>query len=203
MPKERKIPPFLQVKSNLLFDRRIKKLNSEMPNGQGLGLFFGLKFMLLNEPGQKCYLDDLTNIAYDLRTSTPLLMTIITSYNLFAIDEDENGKKFFCPLLNEALEPYFKICETNKINALIGVEKKKLKALQQIKDLRNKLSDKDSGERPQSNRNANVNNVGNINNIKDETNYDFLNTMGENQIKNEIAKEKREEVLADQEGIKF
>lgn len=154
-----KIPPYLQTKSNLMNDRRIKKLSSDMPNGQGLGLFFGLKFILLNEPNQRCYLSDVDNVAYDLRTSTPLLLTVINNYNLFAIEEDEFGKKFFCPLLDESLKPYFEKCKTNRDNALIGVEKKRLKQKLQIQEIKNKLSEDDSSKRTLNNREANISKV--------------------------------------------
>lgn len=156
MSREKPLPKFLPIETSILNNRNVRKLNSEMPNCQGIGALFGLKLLLINEPNQKCYLDDIDNIAYDLRTSSQILMTVITSYNLFKIEEDEQGKKFFSPMLDKALEPYFLVCETNRKNALIGVQKKKLKQQKQLEALKDQLSDVDSSQQSFNNGEANV-----------------------------------------------
>lgn len=156
MSREKPLPKFLPIETSILNNRNVKRLNKEMPNCQGIGALFGLKLLLINEPSQKCYLDDIDNIAYDLRTSSQILMTVITSYNLFKIEEDEQGKKFFSPMLDKALEPYFLVCETNRKNALIGVQKKKLKQQKQLELLNDQLSDVDSSQRLNSEGKANI-----------------------------------------------
>lgn len=108
MSKEKPIPKFLPIEIGFLNNRNVRKLNSEMPNCQGLGALIGLKLILVNQPGQRCYYDDIDNLAYDLRTSAQILLTVISSYNLFKIEEDEQGKKFFSPMLDKALNHIFK-----------------------------------------------------------------------------------------------
>lgn len=200
----KKIPPYLQIGSNILNDRRIKHLNKQMPNGQGLGLFFGLKFILLHEPNQKCYFTDLEIIADDLRTSEQLLRTVIESFNLFIVDKDETGEWFFCPILNDAMRPYFEKCKTNRENALIGAQKKKLKQLQQIVDMRKKLSEDDSSVRSQNDCNANISNVSNISNISNlnEKFEDLNKYLLDKQIKKDKETDRLEN-LAAQKEIEF
>jgi hypothetical protein len=156
------IPKFVPYELNIMNDRRIKRLNNELPNLQGLGAFFALNFILANEPNQRCNLDDIDLIAYDLRTSSQILMTVIESYNLFQIFADENGKKFFCPMLDKALLPYFDKCEKNRENALLGAKKRSLKLEEQKLELKKKeeelklLSHSDSTKRPLNKRSASI-----------------------------------------------
>lgn len=150
-----KIPPFVPIYSNLIDDKRIKRLNKDMPNCSGLGIMIGLYFNLLKDSQLRCSYDDIDIIADELRTSVPLIITVIESYSLFEIIQD-NGKKFFSPILNQALQPYFEKCETNKINAQIGVQKKKLKKEKQLEELK-QLSLFNSSQRPLSDGEPNKN----------------------------------------------
>lgn len=152
-----KIPPFVPIYSNLIDDKRIKRLNKDMPNCSGLGIMIGLYFNLLKDSRLRCSYDDIDIIADELRTSVPLIITVIESYNLFEIIQD-NGKKFFSPILNQALQPYFEKCETNKINAQIGVQKKKLKKEKQLEELK-QLSLFNSSQRPLSDGEPNNNRI--------------------------------------------
>lgn len=150
-----KIPPFVPIYSNLIDDKRIKRLNKDMPNCSGLGIMIGLYFNLLKDSQLRCSYDDIDIIADELRTSVPLIITVIESYSLFEIIQDD-GKKFFSPILNQALQPYFEKCETNKINAQIGVQKKKLKKEKQLEELK-QLSLFNSSQRPLSDGEPNKN----------------------------------------------
>ena len=152
-----KIPPFVPIYSNLIDDKRIKRLNKDMPNCSGLGIMIGLYFNLLKDSQLRCSYDDIDIIADELRTSVPLIITVIESYSLFEIIQD-NGKKFFSPILNQALQPYFDKCETNKINAQIGVQKKKLKKEKQLEELK-QLSLFNSSQRPLSDGEPNKNRI--------------------------------------------
>lgn len=152
-----KIPPFVPIYSNLIDDKRIKRLNKDMPNCSGLGIMIGLYFNLLKDSQLRCSYDDIDIIADELRTSVPLIITVIESYSLFEIIQD-NGKKFFSPILNQALQPYFEKCETNKINAQIGVQKKKLKKEKQLEELK-QLSLFNSSQRPLSDGEPNKNRI--------------------------------------------
>jgi len=129
-----KTPRYLPLDLNFIKDNRIKRLCKDIPNCSGFGMVVGLFFYLAKEKNLKCRLDDLDLIADELRTSVPLLKTIIKSYGLFSIVE-ENGEKFFSIYLNELLLPYFDKCEQNSINARIGVEKRRLKKQKQLDEL--------------------------------------------------------------------
>lgn len=131
-----KTPPFIPLSSSLIDDKRVKRLNKELPNSSGFGILMGLYFNLIREKELKLSYQDIDIIADELRTSVPLITTVIESYNLFAIIEDTNGKKFFSPLLNQALQPYFDKCETNRINAKIGATKRKEKQKKQLEELK-------------------------------------------------------------------
>lgn len=150
-----KIPPFIPLSSNMIEDKRIKRLNKEIPNCSGLGILMGLYFHLIKEDQLKCAYEDIDIIADELRTSIPLITTVIESYNLFHITEDSTGKKFFSVTLNKALEPYFAKCETNRINAKIGATKRKIKQKQQIEQLK-QLSQCNSSERTLNECSANI-----------------------------------------------
>jgi hypothetical protein len=131
-----KIPPFIPLNSSLIDDKRVKRLNKELPNSSGFGILMGLYFHLIREEELKISYQDIDIIADELRTSVPLITTVIESYNLFAITKDDNGKKFFSPMLNQSLQPYFDKCETNSINAKIGANKRKAKQKQQLEELK-------------------------------------------------------------------
>ena len=131
----KKLPNFIPLKTALFYDIRVKRLNKEITNCSGLGIMIGLYFQLLKNPRLCCSYDDIDIIADELRTSVPMVMTVIEKYNLFEVIED-NGTKFFSPILNLALEPYWDICEMNKIRSDIATEKRKQKKKQQLEELK-------------------------------------------------------------------
>lgn len=151
-----KTPRYLPLDLNFIKDNRIKRLCKDIPNCAGFGMVVGLFFYLAKEKNLKCRLDDLDLIADELRTSVPLLQTIIKSYGLFSIVE-ENGEKFFSIYLNDLLLPYFEKCEQNSINAKIGVEKRRLKQQKQLEELNKlRLSQNNSSHRMHDDCLANI-----------------------------------------------
>ena len=149
-----KIPAYMPIDSILIEDIRMKRLIRDMPNCSGSGIVFGLFFHLLKNEKQQCRYDDIDIIADELRTSVPMVITVIEKYGFFSVFEDDMGKKFFSPALDKALIPYFEKCEKNSISAKIGAEKRKMKLENQKEELR-QLSLIDSSQRPLSECSAN------------------------------------------------
>jgi hypothetical protein len=149
-----RIPAYMPIDSILIEDIRMKRLLKDMPNCSGIGIVFGLFFHLLKNEKQQCRYDDIDIIADELRTSVPMVVTVIENYGFFSIFEDDLGKKFFSPALDKALVPYFEKCEKNSVSAKIGAEKRKMKLENQKEELR-QLSLIDSSQRPLSECSAN------------------------------------------------
>ncbi len=131
----RKIPNFIPLQTALIDDIRIKRLNKDHLNCSGLGILVGLLFYLLKSPNQTCSYDEIDIIADELRASIPIIQTVIEKYKLFEITENSNGKKFFSPMLNNSLEPYFNICEINKVRSDLATIKRKEKLKKQREEL--------------------------------------------------------------------
>lgn len=131
----RKIPNFIPLQTALIDDIRIKRLNKDHLNCSGLGILVGLLFYLLKSPNQTCSYDEIDIIADELRASIPIIQTVIEKYKLFEITENSNGKKFFSPMLNNSLEPYFNICEINKVRSDLATIKRKEKIKKQKEEL--------------------------------------------------------------------
>lgn len=136
----KKIPNFIPLQTALIDDIRIKRLNKDHLNCSGLGILIGLYFYLLKNPNLTCSYNEIDIIADELKASIPIIVTVIERYNLFEIIKDTDGNKFFSPILNNSLEPYFEICETNKIRSDLATLKRKQKKQQQLKELKNLLS---------------------------------------------------------------
>lgn len=90
---------------------------------------------MLKSPNQTCSYDEIDIIADELRASIPIIQTVIEKYKLFEITENSNGKKFFSPMLNNSLEPYFNICEINKVRSDLATIKRKEKIKKQKEEL--------------------------------------------------------------------
>lgn len=131
----KKIPNFIPLQTALIDDIRIKRLNKDHLNCSGLGILVGLLFYLLKSPNQTCSYDEIDIIADELRASIPIIQTVIEKYKLFEITENSNGKKFFSPMLNNSLEPYFNICEINKVRSDLATIKRKEKIKKQKEEL--------------------------------------------------------------------
>lgn len=163
---EHKIPPFLPISISFIGDRRLKRLNKDLPNCQGIGIVFSIFLELVKEKNLSYPVDDIDMLADQIDTSIALTTTVIHNYNLFDFFEDTSGKKFFSTDLKILLEPYFKKVEINRQNAKLGAKKKELKIknqLLELEKLEKKLSASDSNQRPQSDGSANLINLNNIN----------------------------------------
>lgn len=136
----RKIPNFVPLQTALIDDIRIKRLNKDHLNCSGLGILIGLYFYLLKNPNLTCSYNEIDIIADELRASISTIIDVIEKYNLFQIIKDLNGNKFFSPMLNNSLEPYFEICEANKIKSDLATLKRKQKIQKQKEELSKQLS---------------------------------------------------------------
>lgn len=165
---EHKIPPFLPISFAFIGDRRLKRLNKDLPNCQGIGIVFSIFLELVKEKNLSYPLDDIDILADQINTSIALTTTVIKNYDLFDFFEDKSGKKFFSTDLKILLEPYYKKVEINRQNAKIGVKQKELKLKNQLLELEQKLSVYDSGQRSLSDGSANVIdcNLNNLNKIE-------------------------------------
>lgn len=165
---EHKIPPFLPISITFIGDRRLKRLNKDLPNCQGIGIVFSIFLELVKEKNLSYPLDDIDILADQINTSIALTTTVIKNYNLFDFFEDKSGKKFFSTDLKILLEPYYRKVEINRQNAKLGVKQKELKLKNQLLELEQKLSVYDSSQRPLSDGSANVIdcNLNNLNKIK-------------------------------------
>lgn len=161
---EHKIPPFLPISIAFIGDRRLKRLNKDLPNCQGIGIVFSIFLELVKEKNLSYPLEDIDILADEINTSAALTTTVIKNYDLFDFFEDESGKKFFSTDLKILLEPYYRKVEINRQNAKLGAKKKELKIKNQLLALDKKLSTNDSSQRPQSDGSANVMDC-NLNNI--------------------------------------
>lgn len=179
---EHKIPPFLPISIAFIADRRLKRLNKDLPNCQGVGIVFSIFLELVKEKNLSYPLDDIDILADEINTSVALTTTVIKKYNLFDFFEDKTGKKFFSTDLKILLEPYYRKVEINRQNAKLGAKKKELKIKNQLLELDKKFSANDSSQQPQSDGSANVIEY-NLNNIKKENKQDedenYINIDGE------------------------
>jgi hypothetical protein len=178
---EHKIPPFLPISIAFIGDRRLKRLNKDLPNCQGIGIVFSIFLELIKEKNLSYPLDEIDILADEINTSVALTATVIKNYNLFDFFEDNSGKKFFSTDLKILLEPYYKKVEVNRQNAKLGAKKKELKIKNQLLELDKKLSTNDSNQRPQSDGSANVMDY-NLNNIKKESNPEYEQDENENYV---------------------
>jgi len=113
--------------SNLRNDRRMKRVMKDLPGGVGYGAVVLTMERLRCEHNQRYPLADLDLLADEFGISLAVLQTVISSYNLFSIEKNEQDEVFFSPLLDELLEPYRQKVEHNKIAGLISAKKRKEK----------------------------------------------------------------------------
>lgn len=141
-----RIPSYIPIESILFEDIKMKRLIKDIPNCSGIGIVFGLFYHLMKDEKQRYRYDDIDILADELKTSIPMIVSVIENYGFFSVFKDEQGKKFFSPILDKMLEPYFEKCENNRINAKIGAEKRKIEREKQ-KDKLKQLSLLDSSQR--------------------------------------------------------
>lgn len=185
-----KIPPYIPIETALVDDIRFKKLVRYMPNCTGIGIFFGIILNIIKNESLAYSYADIDVLADEIKTNIPQVLEVVEKSGLFQIFQDENGKKFFSPILNNSLIPYFEKCENNRINAKIGAQKRKIQKENQLKELK-QLSQLDSSERPLGGRSANRIEY-NIRKEKEEENEKW-EELKNKLLNNQIAKDKQKE----------
>ncbi|MCT7524894.1 DUF4373 domain-containing protein [Aliarcobacter cryaerophilus] len=127
------VPNFL-FPTNFRNGKNIKRLIKDF-NVQGYGVAVYLLETLAESDGHKYPLSDVDLLADEMKVSVPVIKTIITSYGLFELIENEEGIIFISSKLNKWLEPYYtkveKLSRAGKISAL----KKKKEQEKQLKEL--------------------------------------------------------------------
>ncbi len=126
--------PNFRFPTNFRNGKNIKRLIKDF-NVQGYGVAVYLLETLAESDGHKYPLSDVDLLADEMKVSVPVIKTIITSYGLFELIENEEGIIFISSKLNKWLEPYYtkveKLSRAGKISAL----KKKKEQEKQLKEL--------------------------------------------------------------------
>lgn len=118
--------------ADLRHDRRMKRAMHDFPGGVGYGAIVLVMEVLRCQNGFQYPMEDLDLLASELDVSLPILQTIISSYGFFKIVEEEDGKVFFSPVLNDLMIPYLEKQKKNQIAGKISAQKRKLKQEQQL-----------------------------------------------------------------------
>lgn len=118
--------------ADLRNDRRMKRAMKDLPGGVGYGAIVLTMEVLRCEPDFKYPLEDLDLLATEFDISLPILQTVVNNYGFFEIVEEELGKVFFSPILNELMVPYLQKKQQNKIAGDISAKKRKIKQEQQL-----------------------------------------------------------------------
>lgn len=129
-----KVPPNFLFPTNFRNGKNVKRLIKDF-NVQGYGVAVYLLETLAETEGHKYPINDIDLLADEMKVSVPVIKTIITSYGLFELIENEEGIIFISSKLNKWLEPYYtkveKLSRAGKISAL----KKKKEQEKQLKEL--------------------------------------------------------------------
>lgn len=127
------VPNFL-FPTNFRNGKNVKRLVKDF-NVQGYGIAVYLLETLAETEEHKFPFSDIDLLADEMKVSIPVIKTVIESYELFEIIEDEKGIIFISSQLNKWLEPYYikieKLSRAGKISSL----KKKQKQEQQLLEL--------------------------------------------------------------------
>lgn len=115
---------------NARHDRKIKRLRKEL-GVEGYGIYFMLLEVLREQKDMRYPLSDVDLIADEFNTSEQKIITVIKSYELFEIDDQE---KFFSPKMLVYLEPYFRMKEQRRIAGIESGKKRKANLLQEMND---------------------------------------------------------------------
>ena len=101
--------------SNARSDRKILKLR-RIHGWAGYGIYFALIEILREQPDFKYPLSQISELEYELRESKEIILSIITNFDLFIIDEQNN---FFSISLVTRLQPFLekskRAIEANRI----------------------------------------------------------------------------------------
>ncbi|MPL66253.1 hypothetical protein SDC9_11922 [bioreactor metagenome] len=127
------VPNFL-FPTNFRNGKNIKRLIKDF-NVQGYGIAVYLLETLAEAEGHKYPLSDIDLLADEMKVSVPVINTVITSYGLFELTENDDGIIFISAQLNKWLEPYYKQTEQKKLAGKVSAEKRRIKQEQQLLEL--------------------------------------------------------------------
>lgn len=136
------VPNFL-FPTNFRNGKNIKRLIKDF-NVQGYGIAVYLLETLAETEGHQYPINDIDLLADEMKVSVPVINTVISTYELFEIIEDENGSLFISSQLNKWLEPYYTKVESLSRAGKISAAKRKKKQEEQLKQLEMNLSGDDS-----------------------------------------------------------
>jgi len=108
----KRIPNFL-FPTNFRNSNNVKRLIKDL-NVQGYGIAVYLLETLAETKEHKYSLNDIDLLADEMKVSSPVILTVIKSYNIFTIIQDEDNNSFISYYLDEWLEPYYKKIEHQK-----------------------------------------------------------------------------------------
>ena len=132
------VPNFL-FPTNFRNGKNIKRLIKDF-NVQGYGIAVYLLETLAETEGHQYPINDIDLLADEMKVSVPVINTVISTYELFEIIEDENGSLFISSQLNKWLEPYYTKVESLSRAGKISAAKRKKKQEEQLKQLEMNLS---------------------------------------------------------------
>lgn len=102
--------------SNARIDRKLRRVRKEL-GLEGYGIYFMILETLREQAEYKYPVADIDLLADEFVTSEQKVRTVITNYELFTIDEDQN---FFSPKMIMFLQPYLEGKERRRIGGIRG-----------------------------------------------------------------------------------
>lgn len=144
------VPNFL-FPTNFRNGKNIKRIIKDF-NVQGYGIAVYLLETLAETEGHQYPLSDIDLLADEMKVSVPVINTVINTYGLFQIIENEDGSLFFSSQLNDWLEPYYRQVQQRSMAGKLSAIKKKQKQQEKLKQLQINLSESDSIQRSLNDR---------------------------------------------------
>lgn len=138
------VPNFL-FPTNFRNGKNIKRLIKDF-NVQGYGIAVYLLETLAETEEHQYPINDIDLLADEMKVSVPVINTVINTYGLFEIIEDEDGSLFISTQLNKWLEPYYNKVESLSRAGKISAAKRKKKQEEQLKQLEMNLSEDNSSQ---------------------------------------------------------
>ena len=127
------VPSFL-FPTNFRNGKNIKRLIKDL-NVQGYGIAVYLIETLGESEGHKYPINDIDLLSDEMKVSVPIINTVINTYGLFEIIEDECGSQFISAQLNKWLSPYYLKLEQMSAAGRISALKKQQRQEEQLKQL--------------------------------------------------------------------
>ena len=97
-------------------DRKIRRVRKEL-GIEGYGIYFMILEILREQKDFRYPMRDIDLLADEIRTSEQKVQVVVTNYDLFKVDENE---QFFSPKFLEYLSPYLETKQRNRINGIKG-----------------------------------------------------------------------------------